>query len=110
ATSNLPALAPGAGSPETPTGPSPAAPAPAGPSTAEPSTQTAMLPPRPETQTPSGERPAWLRFATTAPVDMRDKPRVAIVIDDLGLDRPRTERVIALAPAVTLSFLAYSGD
>jgi uncharacterized protein len=73
-------------------------------------TQTAMVPPRPETKTPSGERPAWLRFATAAPVDLRDKPRVAIVIDDLGLDRPRSERVIALAPAVTLSFLAYSGD
>jgi polysaccharide deacetylase 2 family uncharacterized protein YibQ len=39
-----------------------------------------------------------------------DKPRVAIVIDDLGPDRARTARVIALAPAVTLSFLAYSDD
>jgi hypothetical protein len=69
-----------------------------------------MLPPRPETPPASAEPPAWLRFATAAPADIGDKPRVAIVIDDLGLDRPRTERVIALAPAVTLSFLAYSGD
>jgi hypothetical protein len=69
-----------------------------------------MLPPRPETAKPPGVQPAWLRFATAAPVDLRDKPRVSIVIDDLGLDRPRTERVIGLAPAVTLSFLAYSGD
>lgn len=44
------------------------------------------------------------------PVDVRDRPRVAIVIDDLGLDRPRTERVISLPSAVTLSFMAYSGD
>src|SRR5262249_34355162 len=72
--------------------------------------QTAMLPPGAETKTPSGGQPAWLRYATAAPIDMRDKPRVAIVIDDLGLDRARTEKVIALAPALTLSFLAYSGD
>ena len=59
---------------------------------------------------PSGKQPAWLRYATTAPVDVRDQPRIAIVIDDLGLDRPRTERVLALPAALTMSFLAYSGD
>ncbi len=31
---------------------------------------------------------------------------IAIVIDDLGLDRARTERAIALAPSFTLSFMA----
>jgi hypothetical protein len=106
ASANLPTLAPVAGSQagsdtQKPTG---------GASDNSSGMQTAMLPPRPETATPSGAPPAWLRFATTAPVDMRDKPRVAIVIDDLGLDRPRTERAIGLAPAVTMSFLAYSGD
>jgi uncharacterized protein len=100
ATASLPSVAPAGSDAETPA---------AGSGDSSP-TQTAMLPPRPETKTPSGQSPAWRRFATTAPVDIRDKPRVAIVIDDLGLDRPRTERVIALAPAVTLSFLAYSGD
>ena len=64
----------------------------------------------PDMKPPPREQPAWLRFATAAPVNLGDKPRVAIVIDDLGLDRPRTARVIALAPAVTLSFLAYSDD
>lgn len=58
----------------------------------------------------SAGKPAWLRFAAAAPVDAGDQPRVAIVIDDLGLDRPRTERVIGLPAAVTLSFLAYAGD
>ena len=53
--------------------------------------------------------PAWLRFATTAPTDSRDRPRIAIVIDDLGLDRARTERVIGLPAAVTLSCIACSG-
>lgn len=64
----------------------------------------------PSPAAPSGKQPAWLRFATTAPVDVRDQPRIAIVIDDLGLDRPRTERAIALPAAVTMSFLAYAGD
>jgi hypothetical protein len=106
ATASLPAVAPAAGS-DTPS--PPGVPDNSAADSSSP-TQTAMLPPRPETKTPSGEQPAWLRFATAVPVDIRDKPRVAIVIDDLGLDRPRSERVIALAPAVTMSFLAYSGD
>jgi uncharacterized protein len=120
AAASQPPLAPVAGSPAGSVAPLPAMQAPeaqsaqaqpaASPSGDVPPTQTAILPPRPETKTPSGTQLAWLRYATTAPIDMRDKPRVAIVIDDLGLDRPRTERVIALVPAVTLSFLAYSGD
>jgi hypothetical protein len=116
ATASLPALAPEAGSAVSPDTPSSEAQAPASASAGALPTETAMLPsrpeamPPPETKTPSSEQPAWLRFATAAPVDRGDKPRVAIVIDDLGLDRPRTERVIALAPAATLSFLAYSGD
>jgi polysaccharide deacetylase 2 family uncharacterized protein YibQ len=75
----------------------------------------AVQPPAPQTGAPPpilqpGEQPPWLRFAAAVPVDVRDRPRVAIVIDDLGLDRPRTERVISLPSAVTLSFMAYSGD
>ncbi|HEX4191830.1 MAG TPA: divergent polysaccharide deacetylase family protein [Stellaceae bacterium] len=111
ATASLPAVAPAAGTPDTGVNTATTNPQPSpGATSNAPGTQTTMLPPRPETNTPSGGQPAWLRFATTAPVDVRDKPRVAIVIDDLGLDRARTERAIGLAPAVTMSFLAYSGD
>jgi len=101
-----------AGSPSSPAGSValPDAPAQADASDDGPPTQMAVLPPHLDSKTPAGEPPAWLRFATAAPADIRDKPRVAIVIDDLGIDRARTARVIALAPAVTLSFLAYSGD
>jgi hypothetical protein len=109
-TANLPSLAPAAAPPASPAVPPPETPGRANAPDSAPPAETAMLPPRPETATPPGELPAWLRFATAAPVDIRNKLRVAIVIDDLGLDRPRTVRVIALAPAVTLSFLAYSGD
>lgn len=53
--------------------------------------------------------PAWRRFAAPVP-EGGEKLRVAIVIDDCGLDRKRTERAIALPAAVTLSFLPYAEE
>ena len=53
--------------------------------------------------------PPWLRFAVHAPPP-HGRPRIAIVIDDLGLDRKRTERTITLPGPLTLSFLAYAND
>lgn len=52
--------------------------------------------------------PAWIRYA--APATATDRPRIAVVIDDLGVDRAATARAIALPPAVTLSFAAYADD
>ncbi|HUC67146.1 MAG TPA: divergent polysaccharide deacetylase family protein [Stellaceae bacterium] len=81
-------------------------------------TRAAALPP-----VPSGTRlaalpppvparrgePAWLRFAVPPPpVDGR--PEIAIVLDDVGLDRKGAERAIALPEPVTLSFMAYATD
>jgi len=53
--------------------------------------------------------PAWLAHAVGVPHPGR-APMVAIVIDDLGLDRRRTAEVAALAGPLTLSFMAYAGD
>jgi polysaccharide deacetylase 2 family uncharacterized protein YibQ len=53
--------------------------------------------------------PAWLRFAVPAP-PAGDRPLVAVVIDDLGLDRRRTAAVIALPGPLTLSFMTYAQD
>jgi len=36
------------------------------------------------------------------------KPRIVIVIDDLGIDKPRTARTIKLPGPLTLSFLTYA--
>jgi polysaccharide deacetylase 2 family uncharacterized protein YibQ len=80
-----------------------------------PSPQTATIVPppglepqaRPESN-PATE-PAWLRYAVPAP-PAEGRPRIAIIIDDLGLDRRRTARAIGLQGAVTLSFLAYAED
>jgi uncharacterized protein len=53
--------------------------------------------------------PAWIRNAVLAPA--RDaRPRIAVVIDDVGLDRQRTARAIALPAPLTLSFLPYAMD
>jgi polysaccharide deacetylase 2 family uncharacterized protein YibQ len=55
------------------------------------------------------EEPAWLRFAVPA-APAEGRPRIAVVIDDLGLDKKRTERATVLPGPVTLSFLAYATD
>lgn len=84
----------------------PPAPPPGKPPT--PGVQLAALPPPKLPPARLGE-PAWLRFAVPAPA-AQGRPRIAIVIDDLGLDRKRTERAIALKGPLTLSFLAYAND
>ena len=47
----------------------------------------------------------WRRYAVAANPDGR--PMIAIVIDDLGIDRPRTRRAIALKGPLSMSFLTY---
>jgi polysaccharide deacetylase 2 family uncharacterized protein YibQ len=69
----------------------------------------AVLPPQPEAPVATRPQPAWLRYAV-APPPVEGRPMVAIVIDDLGLDRKRTQRAIALKPPLTLSFMTYAED
>jgi len=53
--------------------------------------------------------PAWIRNAVPAPP--RDaRPRIAVVVDDIGLDRARSARAIALPGPLTLAFLPYAMD
>jgi polysaccharide deacetylase 2 family uncharacterized protein YibQ len=52
--------------------------------------------------------PAWQRFAVPASLDTR--PKIVIVMDDLGLDRRRTRRTWQLPGPLTLSFMAYAED
>jgi polysaccharide deacetylase 2 family uncharacterized protein YibQ len=66
-------------------------------------------PSEPPSTIATGEAPTWLRNAMPAP-PFQGQPQIAIVIDDLGLDRNRTERAIALKGPITLSFLAYASD
>jgi uncharacterized protein len=56
-----------------------------------------------------GDAPAWQRNAVAA-IDVGGRPMIAVVIDDLGLDRRNTERVIRLPGPLTLSFMTYASD
>ncbi len=73
----------------------------------EPKTETARATPEPE-PAPDAEAPAWRKFAVAAKPDGR--PGIAIVMDDLGIDRGRTRRTIDLPGPLNLSFLAYAHE
>ncbi|RCK42786.1 divergent polysaccharide deacetylase family protein [Thalassospira xiamenensis] len=53
--------------------------------------------------------PPWQKFAALTP-DTGTAPVIAIVIDDAGLDQPRTARTIGLPGPVTISYLPYARD
>jgi len=52
---------------------------------------------------------AWVRNAVSVP-PQPGLPMIAVVIDDLGIDRRRSDAVIALPGPLTLSFLTYAQD
>lgn len=68
-------------------------------------TEPAAAPPRPE----KASTPAWIRNAVPAPL-AGGRPRIALVIDDMGMDRKRTARAAALKGPLTLSYLSYADD
>jgi hypothetical protein len=53
--------------------------------------------------------PAWQRYAAVAP-PADGRPVLAIVIDDLGLDRKRSARTVALRGPLTLAWLPYAAE
>ncbi|WP_252509698.1 divergent polysaccharide deacetylase family protein [Thalassospira sp. TSL5-1] len=54
-----------------------------------------------------GTQLAWQKFATHVP-DTGNAPVIAIIIDDAGIDKPRTERAAELPAPITLSYLPYA--
>jgi polysaccharide deacetylase 2 family uncharacterized protein YibQ len=65
-----------------------------------------VVPPAPRARK---AEPAWERFAV-APPPAAGRPQVALIIDDLGVDRKRAWRTIGLKGPLTLSFMAYASD
>lgn len=51
--------------------------------------------------------PAWRRFAVAADTTSA-KPKIAIVLDDLGIDVRRSRRAVALPAPLTLAYLPYA--
>jgi len=53
--------------------------------------------------------PPWIVNAVAAPPTL-GRPMIALVIDDMGLDRRRSARAIDLPGPLTMSFLPYADD
>ena len=83
--------------------PSATAPPPVAPAT-PPAASIPLTPP----PAPSG-KPVWQQFALAMP-PTGGKPMVAIVIDDMGLDKIDAARVIALPGPLTIAFMSYATD
>ncbi len=64
--------------------------------------------PEPEVLAPSGP-PAWMRNAMPAP-KTGGRPMIAVVIDDMGIDRKRSERIVSLPGVLTTAYLSYAND
>jgi polysaccharide deacetylase 2 family uncharacterized protein YibQ len=80
----------------------PPAESPPEPAKPEPNALAPLLPP------PHGD-PAWKKNALpSAPAN--GQPMIAIVIDDMGLDRKRSAEVMTLPGPLTLSFMTYAED
>ena len=55
------------------------------------------------------EVPAWVRYAVPPP-HVGGRPMIAVVIDDMGLDKRRSERVTTLKAPLTLAYMTYAED
>lgn len=68
-----------------------------------------LILPQPSVKATAPDAPAWLRHAVPAP-KVTGHPMIAIVIDDMGVDKKRSERMAALRAPLTLSYLTYAED
>ena len=51
--------------------------------------------------------PRWQRYAVARPTNL-DRPAITIVVDDLGVVHPATERVVAMQGPLTLSWFPFA--
>lgn len=65
--------------------------------------------PLPPVRAPASTAPPWQRFAALTP-EPQGHPMIAVVIDDVGVDKHRSARAIALPQPVTLAFLPYATE
>jgi len=77
---------------------------------AAPSAGKAIGQAQPDRDQDATVRPPWRRFAVAPPAVPAGAPRVAIVIDDMGMNRRNTRAAIALPPPLTMAFLSYAPD
>ena len=71
---------------------------------------SSAFPPLPEMAAlPDLPPPTWIRNAVKALV-APGQPMIAVVIDDMGLDRARAQQTVDLPGPLTLAYLAYADD
>jgi uncharacterized protein len=76
-----------------------------------------VVPPQPAAPPPvplpapasSGGKPAWQQYALAMPAT-GGKPMIAIVIDDMGIDKADAARVINLPGPLTIAFMSYATE
>jgi hypothetical protein len=74
-----------------------------------PAQQASLPPPSPVPPPAPPALPAWQRFAVPSP-EVQGRPLIAIIIDDMGVERANADRVVALPGPLTLSFMTYAED
>lgn len=74
----------------------------------QPAAVPLMLPQEPVKGT-DPTTPAWVRYAVPAP-RTAGRPMIAIVIDDLGVDRRRSDKVVQLRAPLTLAWMTYAEE
>jgi len=57
----------------------------------------------------SGPAPAWQRFAVAAP-EADGRPWIAVVLDDVGVDKKRGQRAVELPGPLTIALMTYADD
>ncbi|WP_338086804.1 divergent polysaccharide deacetylase family protein [Magnetospirillum aberrantis] len=72
-----------------------------------PAQSASLILPSPPVVAPG--QPAWVKYAVPAP-PTHGRPMIAVVIDDLGVDRRRSEKVIPLRAPLTLAWMTYAQD
>ncbi|MBC7950306.1 MAG: divergent polysaccharide deacetylase family protein [Rhodospirillaceae bacterium] len=80
--------------------------------TQPPPEQQAAVPlilPQPSVKPMLPNSPAWQRYAVPAP-KTAGRPMIAVVIDDLGVDKRRSEKVTTLRAPLTLAWMTYAED
>jgi len=76
-----------------------------------PSEQLSALPPGPDSAShePSRGRPNWEKYALSA-INTGGRPMIAVIIDDMGVDKRRSEKILQLPGPLTVSFMSYAEE
>lgn len=77
---------------------------------AQPPEQVASLP-NAQTDMPPAVKgvPPWKRYALPAPVT-GGRPMIAVIIDDMGVDKRRSEKILRLHGPLTVSLMSYADN